>query len=226
MKNSTSKPLFIRIDLAYLYRGFIIYVNGQRRYPDAQPIFRRQRGSRRRQQPNAELDHCDVRFYRNRNNRHYFSIFRGAAKAEAMEVGYVSISANFIISLFISAAIYIFAKPLLLMMGLSANLLAEAGIFLQIVGGLSFVQALIMTFSAILKSYGYTKDTMVVTIGMNILNIAGNYLVIFGPFGFPVLGVAGVAMSTSIARIIGLLAIALLVKSASACRCCPNGCLS
>ncbi|MCY9371724.1 MATE family efflux transporter [Bacillus haynesii] len=141
------------------------------------------------------------------------SQFLGARqKAEAMEVGYVSISANFIISLFISAAIYIFAKPLLLMMGLSANLLAEAGIFLQIVGGLSFIQALIMTFSAILKSYGHTKDTMVVTIGMNILNIAGNYLVIFGPFGFPVLGVAGVAMSTSIARIIGLLAIALLVK--------------
>lgn len=81
------------------------------------------------------------------------SQFLGARqKAEAMEVGYVSISANFIISLFISAAIYIFAKPLLLMMGLSANLLAEAGIFLQIVGGLSFIQALIMTFSAILKS--------------------------------------------------------------------------
>jgi Na+-driven multidrug efflux pump len=101
------------------------------------------------------------------------------------------------------------------MMGLSANLLAEAGIFLQIVGGLSFIQALIMTFSAILKSYGHTKDTMVVTIGMNILNIAGNYLVIFGPFGFPVLGVAGVAMSTSIARIIACSRSLCSSKSAS-----------
>lgn len=69
-----------------------------------------------------------------------------------------------------------------------------------------------MTFSAILKSYGYTKDTMFVTIGMNILNIAGNFVVIFGLFGFPVLGVAGVAMSTSIARVIGLIAMIVIVN--------------
>lgn len=65
------------------------------------------------------------------------------------------------------------------------------------------------------KSYGHTKDTMFVTIGMNILNIAGNFLVIFGPLGLPVLGVAGVAMSTSFARIIGLIAMIVIVKNAS-----------
>lgn len=68
-----------------------------------------------------------------------------------------------------------------------------------------------MTYSAILKSYGYTRDTMYVTIGMNLLNVAGNYLVIFGPFGFPVLGVMGVAFSTSLARLIGLMAMILIV---------------
>jgi putative MATE family efflux protein len=97
-------------------------------------------------------------------------------------------------------------------MGLSNELMPDAKVFLQVVGGLSFIQALIMTFSAILKSYGHTKDTMFVTIGMNILNIAGNFLVIFGPLGLPVLGVAGVAMSTSIARIIGLVAMIVIVK--------------
>lgn len=69
-----------------------------------------------------------------------------------------------------------------------------------------------MTYSAILKSYGYTRDTMYVTIGMNLLNVAGNYLVIFGPFGFPVLGVMGVAFSTSLARLIGLMAMILIVR--------------
>ncbi|MED1015542.1 MATE family efflux transporter [Bacillus atrophaeus] len=133
-------------------------------------------------------------------------------KKEAIEVAYVSIGANFVISLVISAAVFMAAVPMLHMMGLTNDLMPDAKIFLQVVGGLSFIQALIMTFSAILKSYGYTKDTMFVTIGMNVLNIAGNFLVIFGPFGLPVLGVAGVAMSTSIARVIGLIAMIVIVN--------------
>ncbi|MDU0156527.1 MATE family efflux transporter [Bacillus cabrialesii] len=133
-------------------------------------------------------------------------------KKEAMEVAYVSIGANFFISLAISAVVFFAAVPLLHMMGLSNELMPDAKVFLQVVGGLSFIQALIMTFSAILKSYGYTKDTMFVTIGMNILNIVGNFVVIFGLFGFPVLGVAGVAISTSIARVIGLIAMIVIVN--------------
>lgn len=100
-------------------------------------------------------------------------------KKEAQEVAYVSIGANFVISLAISAAVFFAAVPMLHVMGLSNELMPDAKVFLQVVGGLSFIQALIMTFSAILKSYGHTKDTMFVTIGMNILNIAGNFLVIF-----------------------------------------------
>ena len=51
-----------------------------------------------------------------------------------------------------------------------------------------------------------TRDIMYVTIGMNILNVIGNYLFIFGPFGIPVLGVEGVAISTAISRMLGLVA--------------------
>jgi putative MATE family efflux protein len=141
------------------------------------------------------------------------SQFLGSQKnKEAQEVAYVSIGANFVISFVISAAVFLAAVPLLQLMGLSGELMPDAKIFLQIVGGLSFIQALIMTYSAILKSYGFTKETMYVTIGMNVLNIIGNYFVIFGPFGFPVLGVTGVAISTSIARVIGLAAMVFIVK--------------
>jgi len=54
---------------------------------------------------------------------------------------------------------------------------------------------------------------MTVTIVMNIFNVIGNFFVIFGPFGFPVLGVAGVAYSTAISRLLGFIAlIFLLIK--------------
>ncbi|MEK5336202.1 MATE family efflux transporter [Bacillus sp. FSL M8-0166] len=133
-------------------------------------------------------------------------------KQEATQVAYVSLGTNFLISFIISLLMFVLAVPILHMMGLSSELMPDAAVFLQIVGLLSFIQALIMTYSAILKSYGYTRDTMYVTIGMNLLNVAGNYLVIFGPFGFPVLGVMGVAFSTSLARLIGLMAMILIVR--------------
>jgi len=133
-------------------------------------------------------------------------------RQEATQVAYVSLGTNFLISFVISLLMFVLAVPILHMMGLSSELMPDASVFLQIVGLLSFIQALIMTYSAILKSYGYTRDTMYVTIGMNLLNVAGNYLVIFGPFGFPVLGVMGVALSTSFARLIGLTAMILIVR--------------
>ncbi|MEH7649716.1 MATE family efflux transporter [Bacillus safensis] len=133
-------------------------------------------------------------------------------KQEATQVAYVSLGTNFLISFIISLLMFVLAVPILHMMGLSSELMPDAAVFLQTVGLLSFIQALIMTYSAILKSYGYTRDTMYVTIGMNLLNVAGNYLVIFGPFGFPVLGVMGVAFSTSLARLIGLMAMIIIVR--------------
>lgn len=132
---------------------------------------------------------------------------------EATLVAYVSLGTNFLISFAISLLMFVLAVPILHIMGLSSELMPDATVFLQIVGLLSFIQALIMTYSAILKSYGFTRDTMYVTIGMNLLNVAGNYLVIFGPFGFPVLGVMGVALSTSFARLIGLTAMILIVRN-------------
>ncbi|WP_099159284.1 MATE family efflux transporter [Virgibacillus ndiopensis] len=132
---------------------------------------------------------------------------------KAGEISVLSISLNLWFSLLLSVVLFSCAKWILQLMDLPNNIMSEATVYMQIVGGLIFVQALIMTAGAILRSYGHTKDTMAVTIGMNILNVIGNYFVIFGPFGFPVFGVAGVAFSTAISRFIGFVVLLfLLVK--------------
>ncbi|MFS0864192.1 MATE family efflux transporter [Fredinandcohnia sp. 179-A 10B2 NHS] len=129
----------------------------------------------------------------------------------ASEVAVVSIYANLLFGIILSVVIFIFSKQLLHLMDIPSELFAESHSYLAIVGLFSFPQAVIMTIGAILRSYGYTRDTMYVTVGMNILNIIGNYLFIFGPFGIPVLGVEGVAISTTASRIIGLVAIIILL---------------
>lgn len=130
---------------------------------------------------------------------------------KASEVSVVSIIVNIIFGIILSLGILLFTNQILLAMDLPPELMDEAAVYLRIVGGFAFIQAVIMTIGAIIRSYGFTRDTMYVTIGMNILNVIGNYLFIFGPFGFPVLGVEGVAISTTVSRFLGLLAITYLL---------------
>jgi putative MATE family efflux protein len=129
----------------------------------------------------------------------------------AGEVSLVSLAVNLLFGLFLSMALILFTNPILSSMELPQSLMNEASSYLKIVGGFAFIQALIMTAGSIMRSYGYTKDAMYITIGMNILNVIGNYLFIFGPFGIPVLGVEGVAISTITSRMLGLIAGIILI---------------
>ncbi len=97
-------------------------------------------------------------------------------------------------------------------MGLEDSLVAIGSPYLLIIGGTSVLVALTTTILAILRSHGYVKETLFVPVGINIISIIGNYLFLFGPFGIPVLGVTGVAISTVIANSIGMLIAFYLLK--------------
>ncbi len=131
---------------------------------------------------------------------------------DANKIAVVSIVGNLIFGLLLSIILFSFAPFILKAMNIPPELMDNALIYLRIVGGFAFIQALIMTVAAIVRSQGFTKDAMYVTIGMNLINVIGNYLFIFGPFGFPVLGVTGVAISTTISRFIGLIAMFVVLR--------------
>lgn len=130
---------------------------------------------------------------------------------KASEVAVVSILGNLLLGLVLSGVIYLGKEHFLELMGLPRELLREAMLYITIVGGFSFIPAVILTISAVLRSYGFTKDVMFVTIGMNLFDVIGNYLFIFGPFGIPVLGVFGVAITTTISKAIGLVVILVIL---------------
>jgi putative MATE family efflux protein len=130
---------------------------------------------------------------------------------EAAEITVISIATNLLFSVVLSIIVFILSIKLLKIMDLPNELFGDANSYLQMVGGFIFLQAIIMTLGATLKSYGFTKDIMYVTIGMNVINVIGNYLFIFGPFGIPVLGVEGVAISTNVSRVLGLIVTVLLL---------------
>lgn len=66
---------------------------------------------------------------------------------------------------------------------------------------LSFIPGILfLTFKQFFEGIGTTKASMVITISANILNIILNYLLIYGKFGFPAMGVTGAALATFISK--------------------------
>ncbi|MCL1850974.1 MAG: MATE family efflux transporter [Bacteroidetes bacterium] len=61
------------------------------------------------------------------------------------------------------------------------------------------------------EGVGNTKIAMWVTISGNLINIIFNYVLIFGKFGFPALGVEGAGLATFIARIVMALTFVIVV---------------
>lgn len=84
--------------------------------------------------------------------------------------------------------------------------------YMVILGSFSIGMAMNSVFSTILRSYGYAREPMLINMGANILNAIGNYCFIFGPFGIPVLGVKGVAISTVLSQGIAALVMLFMIR--------------
>jgi putative MATE family efflux protein len=115
------------------------------------------------------------------------------------------IGINFVFGSCVSLFIVLFSGRLLNVFSLEQHLVEMAESYLYITGGALVVQALYIVTVAIIQSHGLTRHTMLVTLGINVLKITGNYMFIFGPFGIPKLGVTGVAIATVISQTIGLI---------------------
>lgn len=65
-------------------------------------------------------------------------------------------------------------------------------------------------FKQFYDGIGHTKMSMYVLIGGNLLNIIGNYLLIYGAFGLPELGLMGAGLSTLFSRVAMCLALVVV----------------
>ena len=90
-------------------------------------------------------------------------------------------------------------------LNISPGMLPDANTYLNIVGGGLFLQAGYNVMLQILRCNGYTKIGMYISVAINIVNIGGNYLFLYGPLRFLNMGVAGVAISTVTARTLALI---------------------
>lgn len=89
-----------------------------------------------------------------------------------------------------------FADPIIRLCGSSPDTHESAVIYFQIIMGGMMFNIISLVINAAQRGAGRTKITMRTNLTANLLNMAGNYLLISGHLGFPALGIRGAALAT------------------------------
>lgn len=111
-----------------------------------------------------------------------------------------ALTLSLLLGLFASAVLFFPAGPLVTFMGAQADTYPYARQYMQIVA-LGMLPAMIgFGCTASLRGVGLTRLPMAYNLAGNLLNVIGNYALIYGHFGLPALGVAGAAISTTLSR--------------------------
>jgi multidrug resistance protein, MATE family len=90
---------------------------------------------------------------------------------------------------------------------------AEEVVFFRILCLSAFPAVMAAAFSGMLSGLGRTTPVMVVTLSATAVNIVFDYLLIFGHFGFPALGIAGAGWASLLSMCVQLISYAFIVLS-------------
>ncbi len=140
--------------------------------------------------------------------------YLGANNQEnATHVSVVSIALSIIVGIFLSIIAVFAALYLLPYYRLEDQVETYAREYLLISGAMTFNVTISLVFSTILRSNGHSRSPMLVNVLSGVINIAGNYIALYQPFGLPVYGVEGVALATVTGQVVGtFLLLYLLLK--------------
>jgi len=117
----------------------------------------------------------------------------------------------------------VFSEQVLNLLLDDQQLIPLAESYIRIIKYAMPLAAVFYSFYGFLAAVNLTRAIMVATVGLNILNILFNYVLIFGRFGFPALGIEGAAIGTVLAQALGVAYIVGYVfvsKRTRIFRCC------
>lgn len=133
--------------------------------------------------------------------------YLGAKQYDKMNTIYsLAVLFNASFGVILSAGIALANPAFMILLHISPEMKDYAMIYIYIVGGGSFLMAIYNVMIQILRCNGYPKVGMYISLVINVINIGGNYLFLYGPLKELHMGVAGVAISTFVARTIAVIA--------------------
>jgi putative MATE family efflux protein len=133
--------------------------------------------------------------------------------SEARKLARAAFGVNFWIGAVISVIVIVFGGYFLHLFDIHGQVYKYGLTFVRICGFSLLFESLSQVLSAVLRSHGYTKEAMSVTVLMDIISIVGNILAITGIFGLPITGVTGVSWAMVAARAFAVCALLYFVYS-------------
>jgi len=110
---------------------------------------------------------------------------------------------NISIGLFVTVLLFIFSGKIIAIFDMAPQVSKMGVSYLNIVSFSQIFMFISFAASASLRGVQDTKTPMIITGCVNLLNIAGNYVLMTGFWFFPDMGFNGAAVSTTISRMLG-----------------------
>jgi len=111
--------------------------------------------------------------------------------------------------------VMIWSEAVFAMLGQDPDVANLAGQYLGIAGWAILPALLVMVLKSYLAALELTGVVLWVTLAAVVLNVGINYLLIFGNFGFPEMGVRGAAVASLVVNIAALLALCVYVSASA-----------
>jgi putative MATE family efflux protein len=135
----------------------------------------------------------------------------GAGEPEnARRYAVTSLKFNSLLSWLVLLFWLLFAKSIFLAMGVREPILGLSLQYLRFISLELIYMGAASSLGAIFQSMGITRPEMVTGILRSLLHILLDYLLIFGHFGFPELGIAGAGIASTLAGLVATLVMAAI----------------
>jgi putative MATE family efflux protein len=122
-----------------------------------------------------------------------------------------SAAAGFLLSIVVAIVVFTFAHPMLAIMGAESDVIDQGTRFQQISSIGYIFMAVMFILGGALRGVGDTRTPMLVTAGINVLNVAVALPLIFGHGFFPHMGLDGAAIAQNVSRFAGAVVLGYLL---------------
>ncbi|WP_405174076.1 MATE family efflux transporter [Paenibacillus sp. FSL H8-0260] len=124
---------------------------------------------------------------------------------EARTIAIMGVTVSLVLGIVVSIVLFFYAGPIGGVLNIAPELLSLSNVYISYVGGGLFMVGMIASLGTAIRNTGNTKGPMYTGIIINVIHIILNYIFIFGVFGLPQLGLAGIAISSIVSRLVGVI---------------------
>lgn len=140
------------------------------------------------------------------------SQYIGAGKREILPSFYtISLLGNLLFGLVVSGLLIGLAPQIFTWMRVPEHTILESISYLRITGGTLFLQALFVTLTAIFRSNALVRESMIASMMVHVMSVAGSAIAVYGLGPIPPSGVDGVALSIVLGRLMSVIFLVVLL---------------